>query len=146
MGGASGRLRPSSSSPFDCWIEPDNATAGGGLVRGGGGLLAMQAWAKSFYFSPAWRSCRSAYIKRVGGLCERCLARGIYRSGEIVHHKIHLTPENIGDPTVSCAFANLELLCRDCHAQEHGRLDKRYSFDDDGRCVTKAERTDANVV
>lgn len=96
----------------------------------------MQPWAESFYKSVAWRKCRAAYIKSVGGLCERCLKRGIYSSGVIVHHKIHLTPENIADPTISCCFDNLELLCRDCHAEEHSRLEKRYKFDEFGRCVT----------
>jgi len=96
----------------------------------------LKEWAKDFYFSSVWRSCRAAYIKSVGGLCERCLKRGLYVSGEIVHHKIHLTPENISDPTVSCAFENLELLCRNCHAEEHGRIEKRYRFDESGRCVS----------
>ena len=112
----------------------------------GGGALRLKEWAESFYKSPAWKQCRAAYIKSVGGLCERCLKRGLYVSGAIVHHKIHLTPENIGDPTVSCSFDNLELVCRNCHAEEHARLKKRYRFDEDGRCMTKAERTDANVV
>ena len=44
-----------------------------------------------FYKTAAWVSCRDAYAKSKGGLCERCLSRGIYRAGVIVHHKIHLT-------------------------------------------------------
>lgn len=94
----------------------------------------MKPWAKAFYKSTAWRSCRAAYSKSKGGLCERCLARGLFVAGVIVHHKIHLTPENISDPTVSCSFENLELVCRDCHAQEHSRLKTRYRFDADGKC------------
>ena len=96
----------------------------------------MQKWAESFYKSMAWKECRKAYMKSVGGLCERCLNKGLYVPGEIVHHKIHLTPENISDPDVSCSFDNLELLCRNCHGEEHGRIEKRYRFDEDGRCVT----------
>lgn len=96
----------------------------------------MQPWASAFYKSTAWRSCRAAYEKSVGGLCERCLARGIYRSGEIVHHKVYLTPENIGDPAVSLAWENLELVCRECHADEHQRVERRYSIDEFGRVTS----------
>ena len=85
--------------------------------------------------SVAWRKCRKAYIAKAGGLCERCLAKGLYRAGVIVHHKVHLTPENISDPTISCAFENLELLCCDCHADEHNRLQKRYRIDEFGRVL-----------
>lgn len=95
----------------------------------------MKPWAAAFYKSKAWQDCRAAYMKKAGGLCERCLKRGLYVSGEIVHHRLHLTPENIVDPAVSCAFENLELLCRNCHADEHSRLKKRYRFDESGRCM-----------
>ena len=81
-------------------------------------------------------------MKSVGGLCERCLKRGLYVSGVIVHHKVHLTPENISDPNVSCAFGNLELLCRDCHAEEHSRLEKRYRIDEAGRVITSPPITE----
>ena len=102
----------------------------------------MQQWAEEFYLSAAWRSCRAAYIKRAGGLCERCLKRGLYVPGEIVHHKVHLTPSNITDPNVTLCFDNLELVCRDCHAAEHSRLKKRYRFDDAGRVMTDPPRQD----
>ena len=103
-------------------------------VRGGGGLH-LQDWAESFYKSVAWNKCRAAYKKSVGGLCERCLSKGLYVPGEIVHHKIHLTPDNISDPSISCNKNNLELLCRDCHAQEHSRIKKRYRIDEYGRVI-----------
>ena len=74
-------------------------------------------------------------------MCERCLAHGLYIPGEIVHHKIHLTPENISDPNVSLNFDNLELLCRNCHADEHTRLKKRYRFDENGRCLTPPRKS-----
>ena len=61
----------------------------------------MKSFAKAFYKSKAWKECRAAYARRAGGLCERCLANGIYKAGEIVHHKIEITPENINDPTVT---------------------------------------------
>lgn len=97
----------------------------------------MQPWAQAFYFSPAWRSCRAAYAKKAAGLCERCLKRGLYVPGVIVHHKIHLTPDNIADPRIALSFDNLELLCRECHAQEHNAtVEKRYRIDKLGRVIT----------
>ena len=90
-------------------------------------------FAKDFYNSPAWKECRTAYRKQVGGLCEQCLARGIYTAGVIVHHKVHLTPELITRPEIALSFDNLELLCRDCHAAQHERIRKRWKVDDLGR-------------
>lgn len=62
--------------------------------------------------------------------------------GEIVHHKVHLTPKNIGDPSVSLSFDNLELVCRDCHAAEHPEIyggqekaPRRVGFDEEGNLV-----------
>lgn len=80
----------------------------------------MKEFARAFYFSQAWIRTRNAYVKSVGGLCEDCLARGIVRAGEIVHHITPLTPENINDTDVTLNPANLRLVCRDCHAIEHG--------------------------
>lgn len=52
----------------------------------------------------------------------------------IVHHKIHITPENITDPSITLDFNNMELLCRDCHALAHTR-GKRYKVDELGRVI-----------
>lgn len=85
-----------------------------------------------FYNSEAWRKCRNGYRQSKRYLCERCLAKGIYKPGEIVHHKEPLTPATIHDPTKSLSWDNLELLCRDCHADAH-KPGKRYKVDDLGR-------------
>lgn len=95
----------------------------------------MKEFAKGFYCSAAWLECRRAFISSKRGLCERCLEKGIYNAGVIVHHKIHLTPLNITDPKVALNWDNLQLLCRDCHAAVHAR-EKRYRFDEYGRCLT----------
>lgn len=76
-------------------------------------------WAKAFYKSKEWKECREAYIRSVNGLCERCLAKGKVVPGYIVHHKVHLTPENIHDPEVSLNWDNLEYVCKKCHDKEH---------------------------
>ena len=78
-----------------------------------------KAFARKFYDSMAWRNTREAYAVSVHHLCERCLSKGILKPGEIVHHKIELTPENIDDPRISLSFDNLEMVCRDCHAELH---------------------------
>lgn len=74
---------------------------------------------KRFYSSKEWKSCRDAYRKKAKGLCERCLAKGIIKQGDHVHHKIELTVENMNDPNIAYDFNNLELLCFDCHMAEH---------------------------
>lgn len=94
----------------------------------------MQEFAKAFYKSRAWQTTRDAYAASVGGLCEDCLARGLYKAGEIVHHKQELTPDNIDDPSVTLAWDNLKLVCRDCHAKAHGGA-KRYKVDEFGRVI-----------
>ena len=94
----------------------------------------MRDFAKAFYKSKAWQRTRAAYAASVGGLCEDCLRDGVIKSGEIVHHKRPLTPENISDPAVTLSFDNLELLCRDCHARRHGNK-KRYRVDPMGRVI-----------
>jgi len=88
---------------------------------------------KQFYSSKAWQDCRNAYASMRGGLCEQCLAIGLYKPGEIVHHKKHLTAENYNDPSIALSFDNLELLCRDCHGKAHSN--KRYKVDEMGRVV-----------
>lgn len=93
---------------------------------------------KRFYKSRAWQKCRAAYISKVGGLCERCLARGYYVPGYIVHHKEYIDLENITDPNILLSFDNLEYLCERCHNQEHHGEKKRYIINADGS-VTIAE-------
>ena len=93
-------------------------------------------YAQGFYNSKAWKDCRTAYKKSVGGLCERCLAKGLYNPGVIVHHRVHINPNNVKDPQILTDFANLELLCRACHAEEHTGTQKRFVVDDLGRIHT----------
>ena len=90
----------------------------------------MLSFAHTFYKSTAWMKCARAYKKEKGGLCERCLADGLIRPGEEVHHKIRLTPENLSDPAIALNWDNLELLCKDCHIKEH--RGKRWRADEMG--------------
>ena len=108
----------------------------------------MREFARSFYSSKAWQKCRASYLKKTGGLCERCLAKGLYTPAEIVHHKTWLTPGNINDPAVTLSFENLEALCRACHEEEHSEANarakhrkhpKRYTVDEAGSVVILGE-------
>lgn len=93
----------------------------------------MREFAKEFYQSPAWRQTRAYILHRDAGLCVRC-----GQLGEIVHHKIHLTPENIGNPKIALGEDNLETLCRACHAIEHGAAPPTVAglaFDENGNLV-----------
>lgn len=71
-------------------------------------------FAKQIYNSKRWITKREYIFSKTFGICERC-----GRPGEEVHHKIYLTPENIHDPEIVYGVDNLELLCRDCHFDEH---------------------------
>lgn len=105
-------------------------------------------FAKGFYKSRAWQQCRASYAASVGGLCERCLRNGIVTAGEIVHHKIHVTPDTINDPSVLLSWSNLELVCRECHRELHedqmhkpaDRSKRRFSVGEDGKIAAKSTR------
>lgn len=100
------------------------------------GVTAIQDFAERFYKSKAWMKTRAAFVSYRRGLCERCLARGEYNPGIIVHHKVHLTPDNINDPSVTLNFDNLSLLCRKCHGEMHSNKEgSRFNFDSDGRII-----------
>ena len=93
-------------------------------------------FAESFYKSQAWINTRNAYRSSVKGLCEHCLKAGLIKPGVIVHHRVHLTPENINDPTVTLSFKNLKLVCMECHAKEHSNSG-RFFFDFNGGIIEK---------
>ena len=91
-------------------------------------------YAKSFYKSDKWLQCKMSFIaeRRAidGGLCQRCRKR----YGYIVHHRQHITPENITDPMVTLSHTNLEYLCQECHNKEHfGDAGLRYMIGEDGQ-------------
>ena len=95
--------------------------------------MQQTRFAHDFYKSWAWIKCSRGYRKSRHGLCERCLARGLYVTGDEVHHKIRLTPENIKDPDIALNWNNLELLCKDCHDDEHRGV--RWRTDEYGHVI-----------
>lgn len=88
-----------------------------------------------FYKTEQWKSTRDAYASSVGGLCEHCYRNGKIVPGEIVHHKVHLSPQNINDPDITLNWDNLVFLCRECHGKEHRKNTKRYKIDALGRVI-----------
>lgn len=115
---------------------------GASLLRRG--KMATE-WASQFYGSTHWKKCRSGFISYKRGLCERCLAKGIVKPGRHVHHKIRLTAANITNPDVTLNWNNLELLCEECHEEEHSASHthqshgRRYSVGADGKIETNKE-------
>ena len=98
----------------------------------------MRSIDESFYNSKRWRKVAAAYRKYSGGLCERCRAKGMFTPAEVVHHKTHLTSENVSDPFIAYGFDNLECLCLDCHNLEHfGKKAerRRYEIGKDGKIL-----------
>lgn len=97
----------------------------------------MKAFAERFYKSKRWQATAKAYAKSVGNLCEPCASQGSIVPGEIVHHIVELTPENIHDPSIALDWTNLELVCRECHAIRHPRSKRRrrYTVDAQGYVV-----------
>ena len=75
--------------------------------------MAMD-YAISFYNSKAWRSTQAAYMASQYHICENCGS-----AARIVHHREHITPENINDPETTLDWKNLQALCIDCHNAEH---------------------------
>ena len=84
-----------------------------------------------FYSGWKWRRCKDSYLRSVGGLCEECRRRGLIKAADEVHHKIHLTKDNVNKSEIALNWANLEALCEDCHRQQH-RKTKRWRVDEDG--------------
>lgn len=106
-----------------------------------------QDWAVAFYHSPAWKHNRAAYMSKTidspyglipPGMCERCYSMGELVPAKVVHHKTHLTPQNITDPNVTLSFDNFQRLCQDCHAVVHsGHEEPRCRFDANGNVIPK---------
>lgn len=95
-----------------------------------------KSFADDFYTSWTWRKCKESYKVSIGGLCERCRAKGIIKPVDEVHHKIHLTPQNINKPEIALNWDNLIALCTDCHKEMH-RKTKRWIVDEDGNVLPK---------
>lgn len=100
-------------------------------------------FAKAFYNSEAWKTCKKRYIQLMPrnkrGLCEKCFEKGSHIKGDELHHKIWLNPDNINDSNITLNHNNLILLCRECHREAHGdRKPSQYVFNDKGEIVANS--------
>ena len=75
-------------------------------------------FSKAFYNSREWEKVRAFVLMRDRYICQKCGA-----PAQEVHHKVHLSPENIWDVKITLNPDNLMSLCKDCHFDEH-RADK----------------------
>jgi 5-methylcytosine-specific restriction endonuclease McrA len=95
-----------------------------------------QSWAKKFYNSNRWKSCRREVIKRDRYTCNDCYGR----AGE-VHHIIELTPDNIDDDRIALNPDNLVSLCGACHKKRtsgsDGDVVAGYIFNEAGQVVRR---------
>lgn len=55
-----------------------------------------------------------------------------------MHHRQYITDENVGDPSITLSWDNLEALCVTCHAAEHhgkGATAEGLAFTSDGQLI-----------
>lgn len=76
-----------------------------------------------FYKSNKWHLARDIEIASRNGLCESC-----GKSGNELHHIVHLTINNVDDSNISLNQSNLKLLCTDCHNKDHHRFERFVSY------------------
>ena len=97
-------------------------------------------YAKKFYASKSWRNTRNAYFQSKHGLCEEC---GEAEKRMIVHHKNHITPQNINDVNITLNWDNLQLLCLTCHNKTHfekySPVKDGFGFDEYGNFIEKGK-------
>ena len=73
-----------------------------------------KSFSKPFYNSKEWEKVRAYCLMRDQYTCQDC-----GRPAQEVHHKVHLTEHNIGNPAIALNPDNLVSLCRDCHFARH---------------------------
>lgn len=97
-----------------------------------------------FYRSKLWKKVRETALKRDNYLCQRCGA-----PADVVHHIVHLTPQNVYDDKISINLDNLMSLCSKCHSDMHyhehgkGRINEEnypYMFDENGMLIPKGKQ------
>lgn len=111
----------------------------------------MRSIDSSFYKTTRWKQTRKMYALSKYCICERC-GKPIYLSGVndylpkekrlkgIVHHKQYLNETNYMNDDIAYSFDNLELLCIDCHNEEHMSSDitrNDVMFDEDGNLIKR---------
>lgn len=75
-----------------------------------------------FYRTEEWIKLTEKIKLQSAGKCAICHKTVSDWRTLIVHHKIHLTMDNVFDPNISLNENNLETICLDCHNKEHKRF------------------------
>ena len=96
-------------------------------------IAMAKEWARPFYRSKEWQTVRQFCLRRDNYLCVKC-----YAPAEEVHHKIHLTMDNIFDNDVALNPQNLICLCRDCHFAIH-KEDKLKGIKDNKKVINDCD-------
>lgn len=78
----------------------------------------------TFYNSKEWKILRKNKWESSNGLCEKCLEKGIVKSGVEVHHKIPIKK----NWSKRLDYDNLILLCKECHNDAHNRISPLQKF------------------
>ena len=98
-------------------------------------------WNAPIYNSQRWRKVAKAYAASQHYICERCHNQSFIGTGKephwIVHHKQHLTADNVQDDNIVYGWNNLELLCIYCHNAVHAPqgTGRTCQFDENGNLV-----------
>ena len=88
--------------------------------------MSKYAIINNFYASKVWRDFRTGLIAersiKNGCKCEHCGKLMVEPSKMIGHHAEELTPENVNDYSISLNSELVELICYECHNEEHKRF------------------------
>ena len=85
----------------------------------------------NFYASSRWMKLRAALIAERGPRCQQCGKVESNPARLTGHHTIELTPENVGDASISLNPKYIKIVCRDCHDAVH----QRFGHENTGRRV-----------
>jgi 5-methylcytosine-specific restriction endonuclease McrA len=72
-----------------------------------------------YYKTKEWKAIALYVRQRDNYLCQSCKRKGKLKKGNQVHHIMHLTEKNINDYNIRANPKNLEVICDDCHNEEH---------------------------
>lgn len=78
---------------------------------------------KKIYNTQTWIKLRNGKLMN-NPLCERCLAQGIIKSAEEVHHKNPISKGETDEEMRELAYNydNLQSLCKKCHKEIHKEM------------------------
>lgn len=82
----------------------------------------------NFYCCKPWRDFSYRLKIERGGRCERCGFTAVTKEDWaklIGHHKVELTDENVDNHAISLNPDLTEIICLDCHNEEHRRFGHR---------------------